>query len=98
MPSTSIVDVLGVVAEVGQRLAGRPDRLPGLRTAAGDLGGQQVGAQQRLHVRPRLRPRDRRRSGSTPIRTVSATATAAAHRYTAAVSPSDSASKPLASR
>ena len=35
--------VLDVVAEVGQRLAGRPDRLSGLGTAAGHLGGEQVG-------------------------------------------------------
>ena len=36
-------DVLGVVAEVGQRLARRANRLPGLGTATGDLRGEQVG-------------------------------------------------------
>ena len=64
-------DVLGVVAEVGERLAGRADRLAGLRAAAGHLRRQQVGAQQRLHVHPRLRPHDRAevdRAPSAPSR------------------------------
>ena len=59
-PSISQVDVLDVVAEVGERLAGRPDRLPGFRAAARHLRLEQVGPQERLHVHPRLRPRDRR--------------------------------------
>ena len=53
-------DVLDVVAEVGQRLARRADRLARLWSAARHLRLEQVGPQQRLHVHPRLRPRDRR--------------------------------------
>ena len=53
-------DVLDVVAEVGERLAGRTDRLAGLRPAARHLRLEQVGPQERLHVHPRLRPHDRR--------------------------------------
>ena len=52
-------DVLGVVAEVGDRFAGGADRLAGLGTTARHLGGEQVGAQQRLHVHPRLGPDER---------------------------------------
>ena len=51
--------VFDVVAEMSDRLACRADRLAGLWAAAGNLSGEQVGAQQRLHVHPRPCPGQR---------------------------------------
>ena len=52
-------DVVGVVAEVRDRLTGRAHGLAGLGSTAGELGREHVGPQERLHVHPRLRPSDR---------------------------------------
>ena len=52
-------DVFGVVAEVGDRRAGRTDGLTRVETAARHLGAEHVRPQQRLHVDPRLGPDER---------------------------------------
>ena len=53
-----LCDVLGVVAEVCDRLAGRCDGPSRLGAAARHLGGEQVGAEERLHVHPATREHD----------------------------------------
>ena len=49
-------DVVDVVAEVGDGLTRRSDRLPGLGPTARQLCREQVGAQERLHVHEHTRP------------------------------------------
>ena len=57
-----------------------PDGLAGLGPTAGQLGGEQVGAQERLHVHPCLGPHQRAPVDAVLMRAMSATNAPAAYQ------------------